>query len=78
MKENKICRKRIKKTLVEISGYVHKRLNPSSKICSSAVDGQSFFVIDGSLLTSFVGEPWGQEISSFPKCSFLERTDNHV
>ena len=30
----------------------HKRLNPSWKICSSAVDGQSFFVIDGSLLTS--------------------------
>ena len=29
---------------------VHKRLNPSWKIGSSAVDGQSFFVIDGSLL----------------------------
>ena len=29
---------------------VHKRLNPSWKISSSAVDGQSFFVIDGSLL----------------------------
>ena len=29
---------------------VHKRLNPSWKISSSAVDGQSIFVIDGSLL----------------------------
>ena len=33
---------------------VHRKLNASWKICSLAVNGQSFLVIDGYLLNSFI------------------------
>ena len=35
-------------------GNVHRRLNASWKICSLAVNGQSFLVIDGYLLNPFL------------------------
>ena len=38
--------------LIAALGNVHGRLNASWKICSLAVNGQSFLVIDGYLLNS--------------------------
>ena len=41
-------------SLTAIKGNVHGRLNGSWKICSLAANGQSFLVIDGYLLNSYL------------------------
>merc|ERR1712003_68695 len=44
--------------MVYKKGKVHRRLNAFWKICSLAVNGQSFLVIDGYLLNSFISVYW--------------------